>query len=96
MKSKEKEEKSELSKYLRQKYFRKKKLPGSFEGRESKAGRSEEQPRDLGKWGTQGKGAGALLRMRSEVGGAGGRGNRSHVIMQVTVRTLGSREFDTE
>ena len=36
MKSKEKEEKSELSKYLRPKYFRKKKLPGSFEGRESK------------------------------------------------------------
>lgn len=30
-------------------------MPGSFEGGESKTGRSEEQPRHLGKWETQGK-----------------------------------------
>lgn len=57
---------------MRQKYFRKKRLQGLLKA-ESKAGRSEEQPRDLGKWGTQGKGGGGALEDEVRGWWGGGR-----------------------
>ena len=56
-------------------------MPGSFEGRESKTGRSEEQPRHLGKWETQGGGGGCTVEDEVRGWQGGGEGEQINVIM---------------